>query len=80
MVLLILITIFILFSIVINTYPAITLWDRCLILNVQNILQDVPKTIPIAFDSIFYSVMIIIPLVFIGLTSMSTSMGSMSSI
>lgn len=61
--LLILITIFILFSVVINTYPAITLWDRALIAHVQNLLGNVPQWIPTTFDGIFYASMIVIPLI-----------------
>lgn len=62
--LLILITIFILFSVVINTYPAITLWDRALIAHIQNLLKDVPACIPTAFDGMLYTIMIVIPLLF----------------
>ena len=61
--LLILITIFILFSVVINTYPAITLWDRALIAHIQNVFANVPQWIPTAFDGLFYASMIVIPLV-----------------
>lgn len=61
--LLILITIFILFSVVINTYPAITLWDRELIVGIQSLLKEVPQWIPTAFDGIFYASMIVIPLI-----------------
>jgi undecaprenyl-diphosphatase len=59
----ILITIFILFSVVINTYPAITLWDRALIAHIQNVLANVPQLIPTAFDGVFYASMIVIPLI-----------------
>ena len=62
--LLILITIFILFSVVINTYPTITLWDRALIALIQNLLKDVPACIPTAFDGMLYAIMIVIPLLF----------------
>ena len=61
--LLILITIFILFSVVINTYPTITLWDRALITHIQNVLANVPQWIPTAFDGVFYASMIVIPLI-----------------
>ena len=61
--LLILITIFILFSVVINTYPAITLLDRALITHIQNVLANVPQWIPTAFDGVFYALMIVIPLI-----------------
>ncbi len=54
---------FILFSILINTYPPITLWDRSLILHVQKLLVQVPQFIPIAFDGILYSLMLIVPIV-----------------
>ena len=62
--LLILITIFILFSVVINTYPTITLWDRALIAHIQNLLKDMPAYIPTAFDGMLYTIMIVIPLLF----------------
>lgn len=55
---------FILFSILINTYPTITLWDRSLILYVQKLLIIVPNSIPIAFDGILYLLMLIIPIIF----------------
>ena len=60
----ILMTSFILFSILINTYPTITLWDRSLILYVQKLLIIVPNSIPIAFDGILYLLMLIIPIIF----------------
>ena len=55
---------FILFSILINTYPTITLWDRSLILYVQKLLIIVPNSIPIDFDGILYLLMLIIPIIF----------------
>ena len=55
---------FFLFSILINTYPTITLWDRSLILYVQKLLIIVPNSIPIAFDGILYLLMLIIPIIF----------------
>ena len=61
--LLILVISFILFSVVINTYPAITLWDRALIAHIQNVLANVPQWIPTAFDGVFYASMIVIPLI-----------------
>ena len=60
----ILMTSFILFSILINTYPTITLWDRSLILYVQKLLIIVPNSISIAFDGILYLLMLIIPIIF----------------
>ena len=62
MLLLILIISFILFSVVINTYPAVTLWDRALIAHIQKALENVPRWIPTAFDGVFYAAMIVIPL------------------
>lgn len=58
---------FILFSILINTYPAITLWDRSLILYVQKLLIIIPNSIPIAFDGLLYSLMLIIPIIFLSM-------------
>ena len=60
--LLILIILFIIFSVVINTYPAITLWDRELIVGIQSLLKEVPQWIPTAFDGILYATMIVVPL------------------
>ncbi len=54
---------FILFSVLINTYPTITLWDRSLIIFVQKLLMKIPQYIPIAFDGLLYSLMLIIPIV-----------------
>ena len=54
---------FILFSVLINTYPTITLWDRSLIIFVQKLLMKIPQYIPIAFDALLYSLMLIIPIV-----------------
>ena len=62
--LLFLIILFIIFSVVINTYPAITLWDRELIIGIQNLLRDVPLWIPTSFDGMLYASMIFIPLLF----------------
>ena len=62
--LLFLIVLFILFSVVINTYPAITLWDRELIIGIQSLLKDVPQWIPTAFDGMLYATMIVLPLLF----------------
>lgn len=62
--LLFLIVLFIIFSIVINTYPAITLWDRKLIIGIQNLLKEVPLWIPTSFDGMLYASMIVIPLLF----------------
>ncbi len=59
----ILIISFILFSILINTYPTITLWDRSLILYVQKLLIIIPNSIPIAFDGILYLPMLIVPII-----------------
>lgn len=61
--LLILVISFILFSVVINTYPTITLWDRALIAHIQNLFANVPQWIPTAFDGVFYASMIVIPLI-----------------
>ena len=61
--LLILVISFILFSVVINTYPTVTLWDRALIAHIQNLFANVPQWIPTAFDGVFYASMIVIPLI-----------------
>lgn len=63
MLLLVLVLLFIIFSIIINSYPAITLWDRALIVNVQNFLNDVPLWIPTALDGVLYAFMIVAPLI-----------------
>lgn len=62
--LLFLIILFIIFSVVINTYPTITLWDRELIVGIQNLLKEVPQWIPTAFDGALYALMIVLPLLF----------------
>lgn len=64
--LLILLIIFILFSIVINTCPAITLWDRGLITEIQRFMTSIPVWVPTAFGDIIYAFMIITPLLFMG--------------
>lgn len=64
--LLILIIFFILFSIVINTCPAITLWDRVLITDIQQLLEKIPLWFPTAFDGELYAFMIIAPLLVLG--------------
>ena len=62
MVLATLIVIFILVTIIVNSCPTITSWDRELIGTIQNALAFVPLWIPTAFDGILYATMIIIPL------------------
>lgn len=56
-------SIFLIFSIVIITCPIISLWDKWIILNIQNILKNIPLWIPLLPDCKLYSIMIAVPLV-----------------
>ena len=40
------------------------MWDRTLIINIQNLLKEIPISIPTAFDGVLYATMIVIPLLF----------------
>ena len=61
--LLILILIFIVYTIIIKTCSAVTIWDKSIILSVQNALKDLPLYIPLLPDCKLYSLMIAIPLI-----------------
>lgn len=58
------ITAFILFTLLVKLCPAITLWDKELIMFIQNALKDFPLWLPELPDCKLYSVMIAIPLIF----------------
>lgn len=55
--------IFILFTLLVKLCPAITLWDKELIMFIQNVLKDFPLWIPEMPDCKLYSVMIAFPLI-----------------
>ena len=57
-----LITTFIIYTIIIKTCPQITLWDKSLIIFIQNKLQGLPLLLPLLPDCKLYSLMIAIPL------------------
>lgn len=54
---------FIIYTIIIKTCPQITLWDKSLIIFVQNKLQGLPLVLPLLPDCKLYSLMIAIPLI-----------------
>lgn len=54
--------IFILYTLIVNTYPIITLWDKCLIAFIQHTLSAIPLFIPLLPDCILYSIMIAVPI------------------
>lgn len=60
--LLALIILFVIYAYLINTYPAVTTWDRELILSIQETLKNIPLWVPTSFDCFFYSSMIVLPL------------------
>jgi len=53
---------FIIYTILIKTCPAMTLWDKSVIIAVQNLLKDIPTYIPLLPDCKLYSFMIALPL------------------
>lgn len=59
-----LITLFVAYSIFINSCPVVTQWDRNFIVFVQALLKDLPTIIPLLPDFSLYSIMIAIPLIF----------------
>ena len=61
--LILLILTFIVYTIIIKTCSAITIWDKSIILSVQNALKDLPLYIPLLPDCKLYSLMIAIPLI-----------------
>ena len=60
---LLLLAIFIIFSIIVETCPIIDLWDKAFILHLQGVLKNLPLWIPLLPDCKLYSVMIALPLI-----------------
>ena len=60
---LLLLAIFIIFSIIVETCPIIDLWDKAFILHLQGVLKNLPLWIPLLPDCKLYSVMIVLPLI-----------------
>ena len=58
-----LITAFIIYTIIIKTCPAVTTWDKSVIIYIQNKLKDLPIYLPLLPDCQLYSLMIAIPLI-----------------
>ena len=59
----ILILAFIIYTIIIKTCPAITTWDKSVIIFVQSRLKNIPLYLPLLPDCKLYTLMITIPLV-----------------
>jgi membrane-associated phospholipid phosphatase len=59
----VLIILFIIYAIIVNTCPAVTQWDRSAILAVQDMLKDLPVTIPDIAGGGLYKCGIYIPLI-----------------
>ena len=60
---LLLLAIFIIFSIIVETCPIIDLWDKAFILHLQCVLKHLPLWIPLLPDCKLYSIMIALPLI-----------------
>ena len=60
---LLLLAIFIIFSIIVETCPIIDLWDKAFILHLQGVLKNLPLWIPLLPDCKLYSIMIALPLI-----------------
>ena len=60
---LLLLAIFIIFSIIVETCPIINLWDKAFILHLQGVLKNLPLWIPLLPDCKLYSIMIALPLI-----------------
>ena len=60
---LLLLAIFIIFSIIVETCPIIDLWDKTSILHLQSVLKNLPLWIPLLPDCKLYSIMIALPLI-----------------
>lgn len=58
-----LLAIFIIFSIIVETCPIINLWDTAFILHLQSVLKNLPLWIPLLPDCKLYSIMIALPLI-----------------
>jgi len=59
----ILIILFIIYTILIKTCPAITLWDKSVIAFLQRVLKGLPFYLPLLPDCKLYSLMIAIPII-----------------
>lgn len=59
----VLIILFIIYAVIVNTCPAVTQWDRSVILAVQDMLKDLPVTIPDSAGGWLYKCGIYIPLI-----------------
>lgn len=57
-----LIVLFVIYAIVVNTCPAITQWDRSVIVALQNWLKDIPLCIPSLMDTELYASLLVIPI------------------
>lgn len=60
---LLLLAIFIIFSIIVKSCPIIDLWDKAFILHLQGGLKNLPLWIPLLPDCKLYSIMIALPLI-----------------
>ncbi len=58
-----LIILFIIYAIVVNTCPAVTQWDRSIIMALQEQLKDIPLWIPALMDTELYASLLVIPLI-----------------
>ena len=58
-----LIILFIVYAIIVNTCPAVTHWDRSVIVVLQKYLKDVPLWIPSLMDTELYASLIVIPII-----------------
>ena len=60
---LLLLAIFIIFSIIVKSCPIIDLWDKAFILHLQSVLKNLSLWIPLLPDCKLYSIMIALPLI-----------------
>lgn len=60
---LLLLAIFIIFSIIVKSCPIIKLWDKAFILHLQGVLKNLPLWLPLLPDCKLYSIMIALPLI-----------------
>lgn len=58
------VTLFVIYSSIINFCPLITQWDRSFIIFIQKILREFPITIALLPDCILYTTLIVLPLLF----------------
>jgi len=58
-----LITAFLIYTIIIKACPAVTTWDKSVIIYIQNGLKDLPIYLPLLPDCKLYSLMIAMPLI-----------------